>query len=54
LLGYNSGNKIKKYDSEKKQIYIKLIKNDENSFKQTNESNNKFNEYNEKEFYMFS
>ena len=54
LLGYNSGNKNKKYDSEKKQIYIKLIKNDENSFKQTNESNNKFNEYNEKEFYMFS
>ena len=54
LLGYNSGNKNKKYDSEKKQIYIKLIKNDENSFKQTNEIDNKCDVNNENEFYTFS
>ena len=39
LLGYKSeskNNNIKKYDSEKKHIVIKIIKNDENSFKQSN------------------
>ena len=43
LLGYNSESKnnIKKYDSEKKHIVIKLIKNDENLFKQSNEIDNK-------------
>ena len=44
LLGYNSeskNNNIKKYDSEKKHIVIKLIKNDENLFKQSNEIDNK-------------
>ena len=43
LLGYNSESKnnIKKYDSEKKHIVIKLIKNDENLFKQSNEINDK-------------
>ena len=45
LLGFNSGNKNKKYDSEKKQIFIKLIKNEENIFKQSNEikENNQMN-----------
>ena len=47
LLGYNSGNKNKKFDSEKKQICIKLIRNDENSFKQTNEINNNNNNNND-------
>ena len=42
LFCHNSGNKIKKYDSEKKkQIVIKLIRNnDENSFKQVNQIDN--------------
>ena len=39
---------------KKKQIYIKLIKNDENSFKQTNEIDNKCDVNNENEFYTFS
>ena len=36
-----------KFDSEKKQICIKLIRNDENSFKQTNEINNNNNNNND-------
>ena len=51
LIGCKSENKNKKYDSEKKHIFIKLIRNDENSFKQNNKINN-IDE--ENKFFFFS
>ena len=54
LFSYNSENKIKKYDSEKKQIFIKLIKNDENSYKQINAVDNTNDGNNCNDFYYFS
>ena len=46
LIGYNSGNKNKKFDSEKKHIFIKLIKNNDNVYNQNNEINNDDNDNN--------
>ena len=54
LFSFNSENKNKKYDSEKKQIFIKLIKNDENSFKQYNKNVDKNVVKHENGFYFFS
>ena len=54
LFSFNSENKNKKYDSEKKQIFIKLIKNDENSFKQNNKNIDKNVVKDENGFYFFS
>ena len=54
LFSFNSENKNKKYDSEKKQIFIKLIKNDENSFKQNNKNIDKNVVKHENGFYFFS
>ena len=54
LFSHNSENKIKKYDSEKKQIFIKLIKNDENSYKQINVVDDKNDGNDGNEIYYFS